>query len=94
MRIILNNNEYEIVNDYKNAFNLEDIEQVITDYFTDFDYILGDYAYNRLRLKGFYEDNSKNANEINKYSYLSEYVDEYCAYECRYFVLKKKKTQN
>ncbi len=94
MRIILNNNEYEIVKDYKNAFNLEETEQLATDYFIDFDYILGDYAYNKLRLKGFYDDNNKKANEINKYSYLSEYVDKYCAYDCRYFVLKRKKKQN
>lgn len=94
MRIVFNNNEYELVKDYKNAFNYEETESFVTDYFEDFDYILGDYAYNKLRLKGFYDDNNKKANSINKYSYLEEYVEKYCAYDCRYFVLKKKKTQN
>lgn len=94
MKILLNNNEYELIKEYKNAFNLEDIVALFTDYFNDFDYILGDYAYNKLRLKGFYDDRHKKAIDINKYSYIEEYVNKYCAYECRYFILKKKKTQN
>jgi len=92
MKIILNNNEYELINNYKDAFNLEEVAGLFTDYFYEYDYILGDYAYNKLRFKGFYEDNNKKANEINKFSYLNEYVKNYCAYECRYFVLKRKKS--
>lgn len=92
MKIILNNNEYELIKEYKEAFNLEDVTNLVTEYFEGFDYILGDYAYNKLRLKGFYEDSSKKATEINKYSYMDEYINKYCAYDCRYFVLKKKKS--
>jgi uncharacterized protein YutD len=91
MKIILNNNEYELIKEYKDAFNLDELTSLATDYFNDFDYILGDYAYNKLRLKGFYDDNNKKANDINKHSYIDEYINNYCAYECRYFILKKKK---
>lgn len=94
MKIILNNNEYELIKDYKDAFNLEEVTSLTTDYFEDFDYILGDYAYNKLRLKGFYDDTNKKATDINKFSYLEEYIKQYCAYECRYFILKKKKSKN
>lgn len=89
MKIVLNNNEYELVKNYKDAFSLEEITNLATDYFEEFDYILGDYAYNKLRLKGFYDDSNKKATEINKYSYLNEYIEKYCAYECKYFVIKK-----
>jgi len=92
MKIILNNNEYELIKEYKDAFNLDEIVSLATDYFDNFDYILGDYSYNKLRLKGFYDDNNKKATEINKYSYIGEYVEKYCAYDCRYFVLKRKKS--
>ena len=92
MKIVLNNNEYEIIKEYKDAFNLEEVVSLATEYFEGFDYILGDYAYNKLRLKGFYDDNNKKATEINKYSYIDEYINKYCAYECRYFILKKKKS--
>lgn len=91
MKIILNNNEYELIKEYKDAFNLDELTSLATDYFNDFDYILGDYAYNKLRLKGFFNDDNKKATDINKYSYVDEYINKYCAYECRYFILKKKK---
>lgn len=92
MKIVLNNNEYELIKDYKNAFVLEEVVDLATDYFSDFDYILGDYAYNKLRLKGFYADENKRANDINRYGYVNEYIEKYCAYECRHFILKKKKS--
>ncbi|MBQ7136902.1 MAG: YutD family protein [Bacilli bacterium] len=91
MKIILNNKEYELIKEYKDAFNLDEVLNLATEYFEGFDYILGDYAYNKLRLKGFYDDSNKKATDINKYSYIDEYINKYCAYECRYFVLKKKK---
>ena len=91
MKIILNNNENELIKEYKDAFNLDELTSLATDYFNDFDYILGDYAYNKLRLKGFFNDDNKKATDINKYSYVDEYINKYCAYECRYFILKKKK---
>lgn len=91
MKIILNNNEYELVKEYKDAFNISDVEVLFTEYFDDFDYILGDYSYNKLRLKGFYCNDSKNARDINRYDYIDEYIKKYCAYECRYFILKKLK---
>ena len=92
MRIKLNNSEYEIIKEYKDAFVLEEVTSLATEYFEEFDYILGDYAYNKLRLKGFYDDNNKKATEINKFSYIDEYIDKYCAYDCRYYILKKKKS--
>ena len=94
MKIILNNTEYELIKDYKDAFDLDELTRLFTEYFYNFDYILGDYAYNKLRLKGFYDNDNKKANDINKYDYIDDYLKNYCAYECRYFLLKKKKTQN
>ena len=87
--IILNEENYEIKEDKKDCFNLEEVSNLCTEYFKEYDYILGDYSYNRLRLKGFYENNNKNASDINKYSYMEEYIKQHCAYECRYFIIKK-----
>jgi len=89
MNIILNENEYEVIKDYKDAFNTEDITNLYTDYFKGYDYILGDYAYNKLRLKGFCDSNNEMFNEINDYSKIDEYIKAECAYECKYFILKK-----
>lgn len=90
MKIKVNEQEYELIKNYKDAFNLEEFLSLVTDYFNDYQYILGDYSYNKLRLKGFYCDDDKKASDINKFSMVDKYIEDYCAYECRYFILKKK----
>ena len=90
-KIILENNEYELIEDNGDAFNESEIKEKYTDYFYDFDYILGDYAYNKLRLKGFCEKNNKRYNKINDYGTKEDYLKKLCAYKCKYFVLKKVK---
>ena len=54
-KVTLEENEYEIVKDYKNGYNKDELINKYTDYFKNFDYIVGDWAYGKLRLKGFYE---------------------------------------
>jgi len=57
--IILKKEEYEIIKDESKIIEIEEIESLLTEYFDPYDYILGDYSYGRLRLKGFYDDKSK-----------------------------------
>ena len=68
---------------------VSEVIDYFTDYFDDFDYVLGDYSYDKLRLKGFYDKNNKNVKEWNNYSYIDKYLKDYCSYDCRYFILKK-----
>lgn len=90
MKIIeVENNKYEIITDYKNGYDKEEFISKCTDYFYEFDYVVGDWAYDKLRLKGFYEDNNKKAKEFNKIGNLDKYLKENCAYDCKYFVAKK-----
>lgn len=86
----IENISYEIIKDYRDGFVLEDFKNKLTDYFYDYDYVVGDYAYGKLRLKGFYDDKNKKATKINKYSILDKYIKDNCAYGCKYFVAKKK----
>lgn len=59
-------------------------------FFEGYDYILGDWAYNKLRLKGFCEKENKQFNDINNYELIDSYINNNCAYECKYFIIKKK----
>ena len=88
-QVEIENNKYEIIVDYRDAFDLDEFKNRYTDYFANYDYIVGDWAYGKLRLKGFYDDKNKNANRINKYSNLDKYIKDNCAYGCKYFVAKK-----
>lgn len=90
-KIELDGQVYTLEKNYKDAFDISIVKEKYTDYFKPFDYIFGDFSYDKLRLKGFYEEKSKNARKINKISGLDSYIKDYCSYECRYFLLKKKK---
>ena len=88
--IEINGINYEIVIDYNDAIDVEEIKEKITDYFDGFDYIVGDWAYSKLRLKGFYKEDNKKVSKINNIKDLDNYLKNNCAYGCRYFVLLKK----
>lgn len=82
-------NKYEVVRNDKDCYNHEEIVEKATEYFTDYDYIFGDFAYDKVRLKGFYESTNKKAKEINDIKYLDKYIENYCSYGAKVFLLKK-----
>ena len=90
MKIIkVNDIDYELITDYRDAYDEEVFMEKCTDYFNDFDYIVGDWAYNKLRLKGFNDKKNPNCTKLNNYDNLDNYLKNNCAYGCKYFVLKK-----
>ncbi|MBE6138154.1 MAG: DUF1027 domain-containing protein [Firmicutes bacterium] len=88
-KYIFNDNNYELIKDYKDGFDKETVESLMTDYFDNYDYVVGDWSYGKLRLKGFCDKENKMNNKINNINSLDIYIKENCAYDCRYFVLKK-----
>ena len=84
-------NNYELIDDYKNGFEENVFKDKYTDYFDGYDYILGDWAYGKLRLKGFYNTDNKKVSKINDIKNYQKYIEDNCAYDCRYFLLEKKK---
>lgn len=89
-KIILEDIEYELIKEYKNGFDLEQLTNRYTEYFNEYDYILGDWAYGKLRLKGFCNKENSLYKKINDYSNIDNYIKENCAYDCKYFIIKKK----
>ena len=87
--ILVDNKKYELIKNYRDAFNEEEFLSKCTDYFYDYDYIVGDIAYGKLRLKGFYDSSNKKVKKINNYNNLDKYLNENCAVDCRYFVVKR-----
>lgn len=88
--IIINNKNYEIIKD-DGIFNAFEMEEKLTDYFDDYDYIFGDQSYGKIRLKGFYDSNNKNKKNINDIKILDSYITNYCSYGCKTFLIKKVK---
>lgn len=89
MEIIINEIKYEIIKNEKEAIDKELLNEKITEYFDEYDYIFGDWAYGKLRLKGFNDKNNKNFKPINDIKMVDKYIKENCAYGCRHFILKK-----
>ena len=88
-KVLLDNIEYQLLDNVRDAFVLDDIKNIFTDYFYEYDYVVGDYAYSKLRLKGFYESTSKQVKDFNNINNLNNYIKNQCAYNCQYFVLKR-----
>ncbi|MHC0038990.1 YutD family protein [Pseudoneobacillus sp. C159] len=87
--IEVNNVAYEVVKEYRNGFNEETFRARYSDILTRYDFIVGDWGYGQLRLKGFFEDQNPKAAFDTKISTLTEYLYEYCNFGCAYFVVKK-----
>ena len=88
-KIKINNIDYEIIEDVKEAIEKDVLAEKITDYFDDFDYIVGDWSYGKLRLKGFYDSKNKNCKKYNDIVGLKKYIEDSCAYGCRWFQIRK-----
>ena len=82
-------NLYNLIKDYRDGFEEEIVKEKMTDYFNDFDYVVGDWAYSKVRLKGFYDKTNKKVKNLNNYENVEKYLVENCAPNARYFILKK-----
>lgn len=87
--IEIGNNTYEIIENVKDAVNVDLLKDKITEFYDEYDYVVGDWAYGKLRLKGFNDKTNKNYNKINDASQIKAYIRDYCAYGCKYFILKR-----
>lgn len=83
------NIRYKLVKNYRDAFNKDEFVNKFTNFFAQYDIIVGDIAYSKLRLKGFNNKDNKNFNKINDSKNIEKYIKENCAYDCKYFILEK-----
>lgn len=71
---------YEVLKDYKEALEIKVFNERYVDYLDKYDFIVGDYAADMLRFKGFTKDN---------YKTIADYLMESCTPNAPYFVLKR-----
>lgn len=85
---------FHVVSNYKEAFDAEKLEQRFSDVLDKYDYIVGDWGFEQLRLKGFFSASRKKMLAENKIDHLEDYINEYCNYGCAYFVLRRIRTRD
>lgn len=93
MTIKVEDNEYKLIENYRDGYDDDMFKEKYTSYFENYDYIVGDIAYSKLRLKGFNKKTNKNFNKINDFKNVEKYIKNNCAYECKYFILEKINTK-
>ncbi|MBG9367279.1 YutD-like domain-containing protein [Streptococcus sp. NLN64] len=78
---------FTLLTDYGEAFDPVSFSQRFSNLLLKFDYIVGDWSNEQLRLKGFYRD-KRAEHTWSKISRLDEYLLEYCSFGAAYFVLE------
>ena len=87
--VVINDIKYEIIENFKDGYDQVEVTEKLTDYFEKYDYVIGDWSYGKLRLKGFYKESNPLCKEINNIKIKDDYIKKSCAYGCKYFVLEK-----
>lgn len=88
-KYLINEKEYELIENFNEGFDETEVIAKLTEYFDLYDYVVGDWSYGKLRLKGFCDKENKIYKNINDINTKDTYIKESCSYGCRYFVLKK-----
>ena len=86
-RIKIDGRPYDLVENYHEGFNAERLGERFSQILTKYDYIVGDWGYDQLRLRGFYEIGSKKGSPYQSIERLDDYLYEYCNFGCSYFIL-------
>ncbi|NYA59930.1 YutD family protein, partial [Lactobacillus salivarius] len=75
-RIKIDGRPYDLVENYHEGFNAERLGERFSQILTKYDYIVGDWGYDQLRLRGFYEIGSKKGSPYQSIERLDDYLYE------------------
>ncbi|MGF3196226.1 YutD family protein [Facklamia sp. P13055] len=88
--LMIEDEEYDLIINHQEAFDFEAFYNRYQDLFAKYDYIVGDWAFNQLRLRGFYQIGTPKVAFDQRIETLEDYINEYCNFGAKYFVIGKK----
>jgi uncharacterized protein YutD len=83
------NKTYEVVVDHKDGWKPDAFKERYSDVLERYDYIVGDWGYNQLRMRGFFKETHPKATKESTIATLQDYLNEYCNFGCAYFIIEK-----
>lgn len=92
--VMVGDKTFHLVYNYREAFSAEKLEQRFSEVLAKYDYIVGDWGFEQLRLKGFFSMSRKKMVGDQKIDHLQDYINEYCNYGTAYFVLKRMRSKD
>ncbi len=81
--------QYRLVLNYREGFDAQRLGERYSEVLARYDYIVGDWGYEQLRLKGFFDVNNRKALPDQRIDMLEDYLYEYCNFGCAYFVMQR-----
>jgi Uncharacterized protein conserved in bacteria len=86
---MIGSRQYKLISNYREGFNAERLGERYSEVLARYDYIVGDWGYEQLRLKGFFDSNNRKATPDQRIDMLQDYLYEYCNFGCAYFVIQR-----
>lgn len=93
VRVEIDGSPYDLVENFHDGFIVEKVGERFSQILTKYDYIVGDWGYDQLRMRGFYAEDSQKGLPYQNISRLQDYLNEYCNFGCAYFVLHNLEVQ-
>lgn len=92
-KVMINDKMYLIKRNFRDAFDLEGFKHRFADILLEYDYIVGDYSGDLLRMRGFYEEGRHNAPLDQTINHLEDYLMESVNFGAPYFVLEREEKE-
>lgn len=80
---------YTVLKEFRTEFNPEQFNEKIVQVLLKYDFLVGDFADDQLRLKGFYHNKHRNIEPNKRAARIERYITESCNYMCPHYVLEK-----
>ncbi|HLS22408.1 MAG TPA: YutD family protein [Pseudogracilibacillus sp.] len=87
--IVLNGRKYKLIENFRDAYQEEHVVKRYAEILGKYDFIVGDWGYDQLRMKGFYHPHHQRATFETRIDHVEDYLYEYCNFGCPYFILQK-----
>lgn len=87
--LLIGTRQYKLVVDYREGFDPQKLGERYSEVLARYDYIVGDWGYEQLRLKGFFDKDNRKALPDQRIDMLEDYLYEYCNFGCAYFVIQR-----
>ncbi|MCR1928168.1 YutD family protein [Enterococcus gallinarum] len=87
--LLIGTRQYKLVVDYREGFDPQKLGERYSEVLARYDYIVGDWGYEQLRLKGFFGKDNRKALPDQRIDMLEDYLYEYCNFGCAYFVIQR-----
>jgi len=81
---------YTVLKEFRTKFNAKEFNEKVAQVLLKYDFIVGDFADNHLRLKGFYADRRRSEPQ-RRASSIERYIKHSCNYMSPHYVVEKTK---